>query len=85
MPNYQHYTTALSFPGTTPPQVCKRCLGSSPTKRHTAHWKCAKFGPGIWSKQWHLGYDELLSNFSVPNFQSHQLHHKLCTISRLYI
>ena len=33
-----------------------------------------KFGLRICSKQWDLGYDELLSNFSVPNLQSQALY-----------
>jgi len=39
-----------------------------------------KFGLRICSKQWDL---ELLSNFSVPNLQSRQLHHKLCTMFKI--
>jgi len=42
-----------------------------------------KFGLRICSKQWDLGYDELLSNFSVPNLQSRRLHHKLCTMFKI--
>ena len=42
-----------------------------------------KFGLRICSKQWDLGYDKLLSNFSVPNFQLHRLHHIVCTMFRI--
>ena len=42
-----------------------------------------KFGLRICSKQWDLGYDQLLSNFSVPNLQSRRLHHKLCTMFKI--
>ena len=42
-----------------------------------------RFGLRICSKQWDLGYDELLSNFSVPNLQSHRLHHKRCTMFKI--
>ena len=39
---------------------------------------CKKFGLRICSKQWDLGYDE-----SVPNLQSHWVHHKLCTMFKI--
>ena len=32
-----NYNFIIPGPSKTPPRVCERCLGSSPTKRHTAH------------------------------------------------
>ena len=39
-----------------------------------------KFGLRICTKQWDLGYHELLSNFAVSTLQSHRLERKLCTM-----
>jgi len=67
MLNHQHYYTII-VPSKTPPRVCKRCLGSSPTETYSSLKNVQKFRLRICSKQWDLDYDELLSNFSVLTF-----------------
>jgi len=78
-------TTASSFPGTTPPHCMQAMFGIFTYKETYSSLKMCK----IWAKNLKqtvaFGLWWILSNFSVPNLQSRQIHHKLCTISRLYI
>ena len=42
-----------------------------------------KFGLRICTKQWDLGYNELLSNFAASMLQSRRLEHKLSTMFKI--
>ena len=42
-----------------------------------------KFGLRICAKQWDLGYEELLSNFSVCPLQTRRLEHKLANMFKI--
>jgi len=76
-------TTVLSFPGKTPPRVWSDVWDPHLQRDIQLIQNMQKFRLTICSKQWDLGYDKLLSNFTVPNLESRQIHHKLCTIFKI--
>ena len=73
-------TTTLSFPGKNPTSSMRAMFGFHLQRDIQLIENVQKFGLGICSKQWDL---EHLSNFNVPNLQSHPLQHKLCTTFKI--
>ena len=75
--------TTLPITGQTPPRVWMPCIGPPLTERQTT---VRKFGLRICTKQWDLGYNELLIKLMFPHSESRRLAISYCALCiQLYI